>query len=148
MSALEHVNPRHANVASGSWCASCGKRRPHLDDQDFLESPCVVVAGQKSVDCICVYDTNGRQANSFCTAFHNTPAYRALLDPGPIKPDPVNPSHYHGTKVDEFIEEFKLGFRLGNAVKYIARHQDKDRLQDLKKALWYLKREISRLENP
>ena len=61
--------------------------------------------------------------------------------------DPINPAHYHGTKVDEFIEEFKLGFRPGNAIKYIARHQDKGRpIEDLKKAIWYLKREVSRLE--
>jgi len=61
--------------------------------------------------------------------------------------DAVNPSHYHGTKVDDFIEEFELGFRLGNTVKYIARHKDKGTpLQDLKKAAWYLNREIERME--
>ncbi len=61
--------------------------------------------------------------------------------------DPINPAHYHGTKVDEFIEEFKLGFRTGNAIKYIARHQDKgDPVRDLKKAIWYLKREVARME--
>jgi hypothetical protein len=62
--------------------------------------------------------------------------------------DPIVPNHYHnGTKVDEFIEEFKLGFRLGNTVKYIARHREKGTpLQDLKKAQWYLNREIERME--
>lgn len=61
--------------------------------------------------------------------------------------DAVNPSHYHGTTVDDFIEEFKLGFRLGNAIKYIARHQEKGTpLQDLEKAAWYLNREIERMK--
>jgi hypothetical protein len=61
--------------------------------------------------------------------------------------DPINPSHYHGTKVDEFIEEFKLGFRPGNAIKYIARHQEKGTpIQDLNKAIWYLQREVSRMQ--
>lgn len=61
--------------------------------------------------------------------------------------DPINPDHYHGTKVDEFIEEFKLGFRTGNAIKYIARHQSKGTpIADLKKAIWYLKREVTRME--
>lgn len=61
--------------------------------------------------------------------------------------DPIHPAHYHGTKVDEFIEEFRLGFRPGNAVKYIARYQEKGApIQDLKKAIWYLEREVSRLE--
>lgn len=60
--------------------------------------------------------------------------------------DPIRPYYYHGTTVDDFIAEFKLGFRLGSAVKYIARHEHKDKIQDLKKALWYLTREIEKLE--
>ncbi len=61
--------------------------------------------------------------------------------------DPIHPTYYHGTEVDEFIERFRLGFRLGNAVKYIARYREKETpLQDLKKALWYLQREITRME--
>ena len=44
------------------------------------------------------------------------------------------------------IEDWDLGFNLGNAVKYIARHKHKGKpLEDLKKALWYLSREIERL---
>lgn len=62
------------------------------------------------------------------------------------KPDPINPTHYGGTMVDELIEKFKLSFRLGNAVKYIARHKNKNGLEDLKKALWYLQREIDRYD--
>lgn len=60
--------------------------------------------------------------------------------------DPINPTHYHGDSVMRFIEEFELDFCLGNAVKYIARHRDKGGLEDLKKALWYLNREISSAE--
>lgn len=60
--------------------------------------------------------------------------------------DPIRPDYYHGTAVDDFIDEFKLGFRLGNAVKYIARHEHKDGLKDLKKALWYLTKEIEKRE--
>lgn len=49
------------------------------------------------------------------------------------------------------IEAWRLGFHLGNAVKYIARvtlggKQGGSRLEDLKKARWYLDREITRLE--
>jgi hypothetical protein len=40
-----------------------------------------------------------------------------------------------------------MTFNLGNAVKYVWRAGEKgDRLEDLKKARWYLDREISRLE--
>jgi hypothetical protein len=60
--------------------------------------------------------------------------------------DPIKPDYYHGTAVDDFIAEFKLGFRLGSVIKYIARHEHKDKVKDLKKALWYLTREIEKLE--
>ena len=65
--------------------------------------------------------------------------------------DPVNhPSHYvSGRKYEpiEVIEDWELGFCLGNAVKYISRAGRKnDTLEDLKKARWYLDREISKME--
>lgn len=61
--------------------------------------------------------------------------------------DYVNqPKHYTKGKFEviEVIEDWDLNFRLANAVKYIARHEHKGKpLEDLKKALWYLQREIS-----
>ena len=64
--------------------------------------------------------------------------------------DPVNkPKHYNFGKYEviDVIEDWRLGYHLGNAVKYIARCEHKDnKLQDLKKARWYLEREIERLE--
>jgi hypothetical protein len=67
------------------------------------------------------------------------------------KNDPVNhPQHYTfgAFEVIEVIEDWKLGYHLGNAVKYIARAKHKGReLEDLKKACWYLSRYIKGLEN-
>lgn len=66
--------------------------------------------------------------------------------------DLVNhPSHYGGAdnpyESIKVIEAWELGFHLGNTVKYIARAGKKgDRLTDLKKARWYLDREISNWE--
>jgi hypothetical protein len=63
-----------------------------------------------------------------------------------------HPQHYGGDTVYEaikVIEAWALGFCLGNAVKYISRAGKKDaakELEDLKKARWYLDREITRLE--
>lgn len=61
--------------------------------------------------------------------------------------DAVNhPKHYNFGKYEviDVIEDWQLGFCLGNTVKYIARAGKKgDRLEDLKKAAWYLAREIS-----
>lgn len=63
-----------------------------------------------------------------------------------------HPSHYGGDTVYEaikVIEAWGLGFCLGNAVKYISRAGKKAGstvLEDLKKARWYIDREIDRLE--
>ena len=62
-----------------------------------------------------------------------------------------HPAHYGGVNNDyeaiKVIEAWGLGFCLGNTVKYIARHERKGKpLEDLKKARWYLDREIKRLE--
>jgi hypothetical protein len=60
-----------------------------------------------------------------------------------------NPSHYivGGIETIDFIEAKNLGYHLGNVVKYISRadHKD-DKLENLKKAQWYLNRAISKLE--
>ena len=64
--------------------------------------------------------------------------------------DPINhPAHYNSGKYEviDVIEDWNLGFHLGNVVKYVARAGKKnDELEDLKKARWYLDRKISKLE--
>ncbi len=62
-----------------------------------------------------------------------------------------HPPHYRsasGHEAIDVIEAWGLGFCLGNVVKYIFRAGIKapSPLEDLKKASWYLTREISRLE--
>lgn len=61
--------------------------------------------------------------------------------------DPVNhPSHYMrgGIESIDVIEAFKLDFNRGNALKYILRAGKKttNPIEDLEKAMWYLKRSI------
>ena len=53
-----------------------------------------------------------------------------------------------GVEAIDAIEAWGLGFNLGNVVKYIARagRKTKDGLQDLRKAAWYLEREIERMK--
>lgn len=66
--------------------------------------------------------------------------------------DNVNhPYHYNHGKIEviDFIEDQHLGFHLGNAVKYISRAGRKDAdktIEDLRKAVWYINRQIERLE--
>jgi hypothetical protein len=62
-----------------------------------------------------------------------------------------HPAHYGGAddpyEAIKVIEAWGMGFCLGNTIKYIARAGKKDaRVQDLKKARWYLDREISNME--
>lgn len=63
-----------------------------------------------------------------------------------------HPSHYaEGRKYEpiDVIEDWELGFCLGNAVKYISRAGRKDpstHVEDLKKAIWYIEREIRKVE--
>lgn len=68
--------------------------------------------------------------------------------------DPVNPSHYisNGMECIDAIrhalspEEFR-GFLRGNIIKYNWRCMQKNGVEDLKKAQWYLDRLIKTLEN-
>jgi len=66
------------------------------------------------------------------------------------KADPVNnPAHYTvgGIETIDFIEAKQLGYNLGNVVKYITRADHKDnKMEDLRKAQWYLAREINSLK--
>lgn len=68
--------------------------------------------------------------------------------PAPVAPDMVNhPPHYKtgGIETIDFIEAKSLNYHLGNVVKYVTRADHKgNRLENLKKAQWYLEREIAK----
>lgn len=73
------------------------------------------------------------------------------------KKEKVNhPIHYGGEdnpmEVIKIIEHYELGFKLGNTIKYVLRANLKyptleGKIEDLKKAVWYLEREIKSLSN-
>ena len=59
----------------------------------------------------------------------------------------IRPDYYKSGGMEAFdvIDAFDLGFNLGNAFKYIARAGKKnDKIEDLRKAVTYLNREIER----
>lgn len=70
----------------------------------------------------------------------------------PKKHDAVNhPKHYTDGRIEviEFIEDKKLDYHIGNAVKYVCRAGKKSpqtEVQDLQKAVWYINRKISNLQ--
>ncbi|WP_154695295.1 DUF3310 domain-containing protein [Clostridium botulinum] len=61
-----------------------------------------------------------------------------------------HPKHYNTGKYEviDVIEDWNLNFNLGNAIKYIGRSDHKgNKKEDLKKAIWYLEREIQKGNN-
>ena len=71
------------------------------------------------------------------------------------KPDMVNhPPHYDSGKfecIDVMLEtqglDMTLGFCICNAFKYLYRHRNKNGLEDVKKALWYILKYIELAES-
>ena len=58
----------------------------------------------------------------------------------------VDGNHYKSMKIQpaEFINENKLLFAEGNAIKYICRHRSKGKEKDIKKAIHYLEMILER----
>ena len=83
---------------------------------------------------------------------HPYPLDGVPFKPTSIQPDMVNhPPHYgqHPSGVECITIAEHYNFNVGNAIKYLWRSHLKNGLQDLKKARWYVDREIARLEgNP
>lgn len=69
--------------------------------------------------------------------------------------DNINPDHYKQGKVEviDMIESGTIGisgfegFCVGNIIKYISRYNNKNGIEDCKKAKWYLEKLIKHLEN-
>ena len=74
------------------------------------------------------------------------------LDPGKYPDTVAHPAYYtDGFKIETiaYIEDHRLPFHLGNAVKYISRAGRKDpdkTIEDLQKAMWYIERYIEYLQ--
>ena len=72
-------------------------------------------------------------------------------NPKQPKHDPVSsPTHYrsHPSGIECIQITEHMGFNLGNAMKYVWRCDlKKDAIEDLKKAVWYINREIAKREN-
>ena len=63
-----------------------------------------------------------------------------------------HPKHYNDGKIEviDFIEDKKLGFCLGNAIKYICRAGKKDKnkeVEDIQKSIWYLHRYLENIDH-
>lgn len=64
---------------------------------------------------------------------------------GPVNHPPHYNAHASGVECIQIVEH--MSFNIGNAIKYLWRADEKGQaLQDLKKAAWYVQREIERRE--
>jgi len=122
----------------GSWVFQVGSGSVAI--QNLSASP-------KS-DTLVIHPDNSAAVAILCLA--------EALVPAPVKippatPDPVDhPAHYtgHPSGVECIAIAEHLNFCRGNALKYLWRAGSKgDEIEDLKKARWYLDREIARLED-
>lgn len=120
---------------------------------DFKENPHNGVGTITTIDGMPPFNIRVTWSNSITNFYRPIDLQLVKLE---VKPKPekelVNsPDHYksNGMEAIDVIEGFGLGFNLGNATKYILRCGKKDdAIQELKKAIWYLEREISnRREN-
>ena len=61
--------------------------------------------------------------------------------------DKINPSYYRKKiEVTDFIIEYEMNFLEGNIIKYVTRYKNKNGIEDLKKAKWYLDKLIKQKE--
>lgn len=75
-----------------------------------------------------------------------------MIELKPLNPyDAVNPEYYNNSKFSpwDVIEDWNLNFNLGSCMKYIKRAGNKpgnSKVQDLKKVIAYVQREIELTE--
>lgn len=139
----------------GKMFEQTGKGRPAVNCptcRDLLNKPKNKVSPEdkksKKVDEGAPVISKTETTESYITADSVKDLYDVATD---IKPNKTSnaidhPSHYNRGKIEviDFIEDQGLSFHLGNVIKYIARAGSKgDKLEDLKKARWYLDRYIN-----
>jgi hypothetical protein len=76
------------------------------------------------------------------------PLRRGVGKRGDMADNVNHPKHYnsHPSGVECITVVEHMNFNIGNAIKYLWRTDHKNGLEDLKKARWYIDREIQRVE--
>jgi len=112
-----------------------------------------VVAKALNVSVQTVYQVIHRRKKDMALTMSASPAVllkypNKTSSPREVKDNINHPAHYKagGIETIDFIEAKSLNYNLGNVMKYITRADHKgNKLEDLKKAQWYLNREVSNL---
>ena len=116
-----------------SLCNEC-----KYEDSSKIEEPCKY----------CIWSAE-RNPLAFIGRLNYFEPKEVIEHDGDDKADMVNhPQHYqHGIEPIDYIESHNLNFNLGNVIKYVSRAGFKDNeLENLKKAKWYLEREINKYD--
>lgn len=112
-------------------CKNCGnttKWIPQLRPGDYWKCP----------DC--------EADNTYGPALYDTVAEH--VNAQQVANDPIEPNHYISMAISplEYIKANDMGWNVGNVIKYVSRYKNKNGLEDLKKAKWYLDNLIEDLE--
>ena len=63
--------------------------------------------------------------------------------------DKINPPYYNKSiETTDYILAHDLGYLEGNIIKYVTRYKEKNGIEDLHKAEWYLAQLIKQVRNP
>ena len=106
--------------------------------------------GWSCVDC--QWKNGGLKVSTCVIEAMSDNTFTYFIDNCTAETDTINhPSYYTDGKIEvsDFIADKNLNFFRGNVVKYVARAGKKDpskEIEDLKKAQWYIGREIERVE--
>ena len=138
------MTPPEAGYSKGITCEACGEIFIHRKDKPTGRWP------KYCPECLPKYSKVPKKKEETVQAIAEK-IVKAIEEPEvkvtPKKEDVINhPSHYTRGNIEviDFIEDQQLPYHLGNVIKYIARAGHKgDKLEDLKKARWYLDRYIN-----
>ena len=125
------------------------------EDFEELEEPCVNCKGTYKHDTMAYlkakdYFKPKKEKECMKCIYSNLSEFKSNEEKADDEIVMVNhPQHYqHGIEPIDYIESHNLNFNLGNVIKYVSRAPFKGtELRDLKKAKWYLEREIKKHDN-
>lgn len=138
------MTPPKAGYSKEITCEACGETFIHRKDKPTGRWP------KYCPECLPKYSKVPKMKEETVQTIAEK-IVKAIEEPEvkvtPKKEDVINhPSHYTRGNIEviDFIEDQQLPYHLGNVIKYIARAGHKgDKLEDLKKARWYLDRYIN-----